>query len=208
VQTPDRGATTRFRPNPTVPSGLGNRRAFLAVAAGAAATTSSWAQTPPVSPGGRLPGGWPHGQVDKVGDEFGGPNGLCFSPDYKKLDVADTGAPRAIKMFDVDGRTLMNGRTFATLQIPGTTTPSAADGIRCDVDGNIWAGARPGVQVIAPTGEPLGMIRLPETCANVCFGGAKRNRRVIVRGDRRFAGLLRRQPEALDQVLGIRLVQD
>ena len=116
------------------------------------------------------------GQVDKVGDEFGGPNGLCFSPDYKKLYVADTGGPRAIKVFDVDGTTLRNGRTFATLTMPGTTTPSGADGIRCDVDGNIWAGARPGVQVIAPTGEPIGMIRLPENCANVCFGGARRNR--------------------------------
>jgi len=116
------------------------------------------------------------GQVDRVGDEFGGPNGLCFSPDYTKLYVADTGGPRAIKVFDVDGTALRNGRTFATLQIPGTTTPAAADGIRCDADGNIWAGARPGVQVIAPTGEPIGMIRLPENCANVCFGGAKRNR--------------------------------
>ena len=55
-------------------------------------------------------------------------------------------------------------------------TPSAADGIRCDADGNIWAGARPGVQVIAPGGERIGMIRLPELCANVCFGGARRNR--------------------------------
>ena len=54
--------------------------------------------------------------------------------------------------------------------------PSAADGIRCDIDGNIWAGARPGVQVIAPDGERIGMILLPEICANVCFGGAKRNR--------------------------------
>jgi gluconolactonase len=116
------------------------------------------------------------GQVDKVGDEFGGPNGLCFSPDYKRLYVADTGGPRAIRVFDVDGKALRNGRTFATLQIPGTTAPSGADGIRCDVDGNIWAGARPGVQVLAPTGELLGMIRLPETCANVCFGGARRNR--------------------------------
>jgi gluconolactonase len=48
--------------------------------------------------------------------------------------------------------------------------------MRCDVDGNIWAGARPGVQVIAPDGVTIGMIRLPENCANVCFGGAKRNR--------------------------------
>lgn len=116
------------------------------------------------------------GQVEKAADGFGGPNGLCFSPDYKTLYVADTGGPREIRVFDVAGTTLRNGRTFATLTIPGTTAPSGADGIRCDVDGNLWAGARPGVQVLAPTGELLGMIRLPETCANVCFGGAKRNR--------------------------------
>ena len=116
------------------------------------------------------------GQIDKVGDEFGGPNGLCFSPDYKTLYVADTGTPREIRVFDIDGKTLRNGKRFAQLDMPGTGTPSAADGIRCDVDGNIWAGARPGVQVIAPNGDRIGMIRLPETCANVCFGGTKRNR--------------------------------
>ena len=104
------------------------------------------------------------------------PNGLCFSPDYKKLYIADTGAPRDITIWDVDGSAIRNGKRFVVLDIPGSGAPSAADGIRCDVDGNIWAGARPGVQVIAPDGERIGMIRLPETCANVCFGGAKRNR--------------------------------
>ena len=70
----------------------------------------------------------------------------------------------------------LSRRRFVQLDVPGTGTPSAADGIRCDVDGNIWAGARPGVQVIAPDGQRIGMIRLPEICANVCFGGARRNR--------------------------------
>jgi len=116
------------------------------------------------------------GQIAKVTDEVGQPNGLCFSPDYKKLYVADTGMPRDIKVWDVDGQTLRNGKRLVQLDIPGTSTPSAADGIRSDADGNIWAGARPGVQVIAPTGERIGMIRLPETCANVCFGGPRRNR--------------------------------
>ena len=116
------------------------------------------------------------GQLTKVTDEVTGPNGLCFSPDYKTLYVADTGSARAIKAFEVSGATLRAARTFATLTIPGTSSPSGADGIRCDVDGNLWAGARPGVQVLAPTGEAIGMIRLPETCANVCFGGARRNR--------------------------------
>jgi gluconolactonase len=115
-------------------------------------------------------------QVDKVSDEIGGPNGICFSPDYKKLYVADTGMPREIKMWDVDGRTLRNGTRFVQLDVPGTGAPSFADGIRCDAEGNVWAGARPGVQVIASTGERIGMIRLPETCANVCFGGTRRNR--------------------------------
>jgi len=116
------------------------------------------------------------GQIAKVSDEVGQPNGICFSPDYKKLYVADTGMPREIKVWDVDGQTLRNGKRLVQLDIPGTSTPSAADGIRCDADGNIWAGARPGVQVVAPTGERIGMIRLPETCANVCFGGPRRNR--------------------------------
>jgi gluconolactonase len=116
------------------------------------------------------------GQLEKITDEVGGPNGICFSPDYKKLYIADTGAPRDITVADIDGKSIRNRKRFIQLDIPGTGAPSAADGIRCDVDGNVWAGARPGVQVIAPTGERIGMIRLPETCANVCFGGPKRNR--------------------------------
>jgi gluconolactonase len=116
------------------------------------------------------------GRVALVSDEVGGPNGLCFSPDYTKLYVADTGAPREIKVWDVAGTSLRNGRRFAQLDIPGAGTPTAADGIRCDADGNVWAGARPGVQVLAPDGPRIGMIRLPEVCANVCFGGSKRNR--------------------------------
>jgi gluconolactonase len=117
-----------------------------------------------------------NGRVALVSDEAGAPNGLCFSPDYSKLYVADTGAPREIKVFDVTGASLRNPRTFAKLDVPGAGMPTAADGIRCDADGNLWAGARPGVQVIAPDGQPIGVIRLPEICANVCFGGVKRNR--------------------------------
>jgi gluconolactonase len=105
-----------------------------------------------------------------------GPNGICFSPDYKKLYVADTGTGRETRVWDLDGAKVRNGKRFIQLDIPGTGAPSFADGIRCDVDGNVWAGARPGVQVITPNGERIGMIRLPETCANISFGGTKRNR--------------------------------
>ena len=116
------------------------------------------------------------GQLDKITDEADGPNGICFSPDYKKVYLADTGTARQMWVWDLDGKTIRNGKRFAQLDIPGTGAPTFADGIRCDTDGNVWAGARPGVQVIAPNGERIGMIRLPETCANVCFGGTKRNR--------------------------------
>lgn len=106
-----------------------------------------------------------------VGDQ-NMPNGLCFSPDYKKLYVADG----AIWVYDVDGATLKNGRQFVQPMVPGTQQRSGADGIRCDSDGNIWAGARPGVLVFSPAGQAIGMIRLPEVCANVAFGGPKRTR--------------------------------
>ncbi len=56
------------------------------------------------------------------------------------------------------------------------------DGMRCDIDGNLWCGwgmgtpALDGVLVFAPDGTAIGRIALPERCANVCFGGPKRNR--------------------------------
>ena len=117
------------------------------------------------------------GELALMTDEMSGPNGLCFSPDHKILYVADTGTGREIRAYDVDGRRVRNGRRHAQLAIPGSPAgTAAADGMRCDTDGNLWAGARPGVQIIAPDGAVIGWIRLPENCANVCFGGAKRNR--------------------------------
>jgi gluconolactonase len=120
------------------------------------------------------------GTVDKVTDELDTPNGLCFSHDYARLYVVDTGAPRDIKVFDVvDGSRLTNGRQFTDMKVEGHHV--GPDGVRADIDGNIWssAGGGPGydgVVVFSPEGEPIGQIRLPERCANVCFGGPKRNR--------------------------------
>lgn len=112
------------------------------------------------------------------------PNGLCFSPDEKLLYVVDSGTPkhpgdpRPIQVYDVvDGAKLKNGRMFANM------SPGTSDGIRCDVDGNVWSAAGwagkegyNGVHVFAPDGTLIGKIHLPEVCANLCFGGAKRNR--------------------------------
>jgi gluconolactonase len=127
------------------------------------------------------------GQIAMVTDALFKPNGLCFSPDYKKLYIADTGAshyeqaPRNIQVFDVvDGKSLRNGRQAISMELGGKA--GMADGIRADVDGNIWVGAGwvgegyDGVHVFAPGGERIGMILLPEICANLCFGGKRRNR--------------------------------
>lgn len=135
------------------------------------------------------------GKIEKVTDEIFKPNGLCFSPDYKKLYVADTGAshydeaPKNIKVWDVtDGTKLGKGREFVSMKMvvsDGKTSGEKAgfaDGIRADTDGNIWASAGwvgagyDGVHVFAPDGVRIGLILLPEICSNVCFGGPKRNR--------------------------------
>jgi len=111
-----------------------------------------------------------------VAADFARPNGLCFSPDEKQLYIVDTGQPagkaQPIRVFDVaDGKRLANGRLFCDM-----ARGNGSDGIRCDMDGNIWAGSDDGVYVIAGDGKPIGRIRLPECCANLCFGGARRNR--------------------------------
>jgi len=119
------------------------------------------------------------GQVTIVADDIQGPNGLCFSPDETRLYVVESRAQpqRAIRAFDVadDGIKLKNGRNFSDL---GQGTP---DGFRCDVDGNLWCGwgmsaELNGVAIFAPDGVMIGRIALPERCANLCFGGTKRNR--------------------------------
>ncbi len=126
------------------------------------------------------------GALDKVTDELHKPNGLCFSPDYRTLYITDTGLPEdsadatGIMAWDVDGKRLRNRRPFASMTLDGRR--GAADGIRADVDGNIWASAGwvgegyDGVHVFAPDGQRIGQIHLPEICSNVCFGGARRNR--------------------------------
>ena len=95
------------------------------------------------------------------------PNGLCFSPDEKKLYVADSGSPRHIRVFDVkaDG-TVGTGTIFAAIDKGGP------DGIRCDAGGRIWSSAGDGVHVFAPDGALLGKILVPESPANLAFGGA------------------------------------
>jgi len=126
------------------------------------------------------------GAASVVDETLEKPNGLAFSPDFKLLYVADTGAshkrghPRQIHVFDVvQGQRLQNARVFCDL---GDAAP---DGFRVDIDGNVWAAVgwggteQDGVAIFAPTGDKIGAITLPECAANLCFGGVKRNRLFI-----------------------------
>lgn len=120
------------------------------------------------------------GEATVVTRELKGPNGLCFSPDEKRLYIIESrGVPdKRIHVFEMqpDGRTIGPGRVFFNA---GTQT---IDGMRADIDGNLWCGwgmgsdELDGVVVLSPGAKPIGRIALPERCANLCFGGLKRNR--------------------------------
>jgi gluconolactonase len=102
-----------------------------------------------------------------VAKDFDKPNGLCFSPDEKQLYIADSGKPHHIRVFDLQrAGALANSRVFCVIQ------PGVPDGIRCDAGGRLWSSAGDGVQIFNPKGELIGKILVPETPANLCFGGA------------------------------------
>jgi gluconolactonase len=145
-------------------------------------------------------------QIEKVNDEMYKPNGLCFSPDFKKLYVCDTGAshydkaPKNIVVFDVeDERRLGKGREFVSMEMEvkgkdgSEKKAGLADGLRADVDGNLWVGGGwvgegyDGVHVFAPDGTRIGLILLPEIPANLCFGGPRRNRLFIAASQSLYA---------------------
>ena len=121
------------------------------------------------------------GDISLVTTDVLGPNGLCFSPDERFLYIVESrGVPhRKILAYDVaeNGREIMNKRVLIDAGPGGTP-----DGMRCDIDGNLWCGwgmgseALDGILVFAPDGTKIGRIALPERCANLCFGGPKRNR--------------------------------
>ena len=187
----------------------------------------------------------PGGEITKITEDLEKPNGLCFSPDYKKLYVVDTGSPKNIRVYDVDGKTVKNGKVFAEMkagwrlsggvegwemrvaggtsqaaesafsgtiekeisstklvaygftksgsQPPNNPAKGGSDGIRCDAEGNLWASAGwigdgyDGVHVFNPEGSRIGIIKLPETASNLCFGGPKRNRLFITASQSLFS---------------------
>lgn len=106
------------------------------------------------------------GKITAVVTDLDRPNGLTFSPDHTKLYVADSGRVRHIKVFEVkDDGTLGPATVF------GQTDRGNPDGIKCDEQGNLWI-ASGGIVVFSPEGKQIGRIDLPESAANLAFGGA------------------------------------
>ena len=114
------------------------------------------------------PDGTLHLLVEK--QMFTQPNGLCFSPDEKKLYVNDTEQTN-IRVFDVENGKLYNMRLFAD-GITDPAKPGAPDGMKCDAQGNIWVTAPGGLWVYSPQGQLIGKIAVPEFAANLHWGGA------------------------------------
>jgi gluconolactonase len=134
------------------------------------------------------------GKLSVVADGFAGPNGICFSPDETRVYIADTGgfydmdADRHIRVFNVSSTGKLSGeRLFHKV------VPDAADGFRCDEDGNLWTSAGDGVHCLNPAGELLGKIRVPERVANVTFGGRHRSRLFICASTSVYAVFLNRR---------------
>src|ERR1700730_5057666 len=128
------------------------------------------------------------GVIKVVVDDFVEPNGIALSPDEKKLYVIDTGFtdgpdnPSHIRVFDlnVEVGKVGNNKVFADMP-----KPSITDGIRCDTAGRVWCSVgwgdpnEDGVRCYTSDGDMLGKIHIPETVANLCFGGQQRNRLYI-----------------------------
>ena len=120
------------------------------------------------------------GAISMVASDFVQPNGLAFSPDESLLYIVDTGAthqtdgPHHVRCFRVGvNGSLSGGEVFAICPV------GLYDGLRVDVHGNLWLSAGDGVHCHAPDATLLGKVLIPETVANLCFGGAKRNRMFI-----------------------------
>lgn len=135
----------------------------------------------------------PSGKVTLVIDQEtlgSAANGVTFAPDYKKVYLVARGG---VVVGDITGgNTLANVQPFSNFTVDGIRC--GPDGIRTDVYGNLWCSSNAGnsvgysgVTIHSPEGKMIGRIRLPEVCANVTFGGAKRNRLFMAAGQSLYA---------------------
>lgn len=113
----------------------------------------------------------PTGQVSLLRDDFAAPNGLAFSPDETRLYINDT-ERQHVCLFDVqaDG-TLANRRIFFDFGSAAAGLQGAADGLKLDERGNLYTTGPGGIWILAPSGDVLGRIAVPEGPSNLNWGG-------------------------------------
>lgn len=106
------------------------------------------------------------GDLRAVVTDLDQPNGLAFSPDESVLYVADSArSPGPIRAHDVLGHEVVPDRVVRMVE------PGIPDGIRVDTEGRIWTSSADSVQILDPGGGLLARVPVPETVANLCFGG-------------------------------------
>ena len=135
------------------------------------------------------------GDIRAMASDFDGPNGLAFSPDERRLYVAESGdqskpdPTQCIRVFDVaqDGLGLSGGALFHKID------PGYCDGMKVDEDGNVWSSAADGVHCISPDGDLLGKVLVPHRVSNLCFGGPMHNRLFIGGSSTLYAIFLNRR---------------
>ena len=111
----------------------------------------------------------PDGNIELLIDDFERPNGLAFSPDEKVLYVDDTRRGH-IRAFDVNAEgKISNGRIFVELKAEERGVP---DGMKVDVQGNVYCTGPGGIWIFDPSGVYLGRIFMPEIPANMAWGDA------------------------------------
>lgn len=112
------------------------------------------------------------GHLELIGDDYDGPNGLCFSPDQRRLYVNDS-ERCTIRVYEIDANGGASGGEFfaETRDDDGTLGIGSPDGMKVDAAGNIWSAGHGGIHIFDPTGQLLGVLLTTQFPANFCFGG-------------------------------------
>ena len=173
------------------PEGPGNPVGQLRSRVGQLAGVGMWKREIPTANVYRADASGKVDMVVKQTDLPGNPNGILFAPDYKRLYIIANGG---LVSCDVNGTRVGSAKEFCDFMVDGVKCRT--DGARTDVRGNVWAGTRinegrdmnfAGATVWSPEGKLIGRVRLPEICANLTFGGPKRNRLFMTAGQSLYA---------------------
>jgi gluconolactonase len=99
-------------------------------------------------------------EINMIVRDFVNPNGLCFSPDEKILYINDSNRHRKlIRAFDVESNGMLDvGSERLFCDMRGDDRPGAPDGMKCDVEGNVYCTGPGGIWVLNPEGEHIGTI--------------------------------------------------